>query len=92
MDHESTVSVSPESNSFSIYISQELLGDRLKLSYLMLGESDDFNALNEARMIYQFNDQVIGTIGVNWFEGDIDTTYGQFDQQDRIFTGLKFFL
>ena len=92
MDHESTVSVSPESNSFSIYISQELLGDRLKLSYLMLGESDDFNGLNEARMSYQFHDQVIGTIGVNWFEGDIDTTYGQFDQQDRIFTGLKLFL
>ncbi len=91
MNYSEILTQSKQSNSFSLYVSQDFLGDRLKVSHLVMGVKRDLNTLNETRLIYHFSDKLIGTIGLDWFKGKKSTTYGQFKQQSRIFSGVKYF-
>lgn len=92
LDYDANALDREETNAFSVFLSHDFLGDRLRLSYLMLGEKESFNVMNEYRLIYRFNDQFQVNAGVNWFNGDTDTTYGQYENQSRIFSGFKYFL
>lgn len=91
LQHKPQVLEDRHSNSFSIYIACDYMGDRLQLSNLLLGELDDYNALNETRLSYRFTDQLSADIGFDWFTGKGDKLYGQFKNQSRLFSSLQYF-
>lgn len=91
LDHGKATFEEPYTDSFSIYIAKDYMGDRLQLSNLLLGEINDYNALNETRLSYRFTDQLSADIGLDWFTGKSNKRYGQFKNQSRIFSSLHYF-
>lgn len=75
-------------NTMTFMINKSFLRETLMLELFSYVEFNDLNALVRPKITYDFDDGVSILLGANYFIGD-DGTYGQFDDNDMIYTQLK---
>lgn len=79
------------SDSYIWKVSKTFLRDKLKLETIgrsFLSRRDYFYKLSAS---YDINDNLRFTLGADVFDGDEDTSFGQFDRNDQVFAHLKYF-
>lgn len=91
-NHNPILTQKKSENEFSIYASQQFMGDRLTVSNLIMATDVDDSALSETRLAYRFTDHLTVDVGFDWFIGSENSFYGQYKEQSRLFGLIRYFL
>ncbi len=89
LNYESDLSDDQFNNKFTFLVSKNLLNETLILELFSYVELNDLNALIRPKISYDFGFGVELLLGANIFLGD-EGTYGQYDQNDMIYTKVKY--
>ena len=79
------------------YVSQVSLGVRYKLSdvikfnLLNIIDLKKYNIFSQIESVYNYSDNIRLNLGYNFFEGDKDTLFGMFDNNDFTYVKLRFY-
>jgi len=74
----------------TLYLRRLYHNDRLALELRWLANANDGDGLIRPRISYDLNDQVTLWGGVDFFHGDHQGTFGQFDDRDRAVFGIRY--
>ena len=75
--------------NFTFLAQQEFLDGDLTLDVIWLTNVNQADGLLRPKVSYQVTDELDVWLGLDVFYGDDDGVFGQFDDQDRIVTGVK---
>lgn len=76
-------------NTITFMVNKTFLGDTLTTELFTYVELNDLNALLKPKVTYDFDDGISLILGAYIFTGD-SGTYGQFDDNDIIYTQVKY--
>ena len=76
-------------NIFSLKISTDFLHERLKSEILWVFSDDNQGRLSP-KLTYEINSNLWLTVGVHYFYGHVQDSYGQFRDQSQFYTHLKY--
>ena len=75
--------------NFTLLARHDLLNDDLTLDVIWLTNVNEADGLVRPKVSYKVTDDLDVWLGLDVFYGDGDGLFGQFDDQDRVTTGLK---
>jgi len=76
-------------NIFSLKIATDFLHERLKPEILW-SFTDDNQGRISPKLVYEVKDNLYWTLGLHYFYGHEQDTNGQFNDQDQLYTNLKY--
>ncbi|HID37199.1 MAG TPA: hypothetical protein EYP39_07490 [Ghiorsea sp.] len=83
--------VEKENSGFvTLMVSTDYMNDKLKPEIIALMNYSDGSFMLRPKVSYEFSDAVIGRIGSDMFAGDATDFFGQFDDNDRIYTEVEY--
>jgi len=57
---------------------------------IVLMNYSDGSSMLRPKVSYEFSDEVLGRVGVDMFEGDKTDFFGQFADNDRVYTEIEY--
>jgi len=87
---DATVAEDKSSGFISLMISTDYLNDKLKSEVIALLNWADGSWMLRPKVSYEFTDQVSAKIGLDVFAGNKTGFFGQFDDNDRVYTEVEY--
>ncbi len=83
--------VEKENSGFiTLSVSTDYMNDKLKPEIIALVSYSDGSTMIRPKVSYEFSDAVIGRVGADMFAGDATDFFGQFDDNDRVYTEIEY--
>lgn len=89
-DWDKTIIEDQDSGFMSLMLSTDYLNDKLKPEIITLFNWADGSWMIRPKVAYEFTDQVTAKLGVDLFGGDNTDFFGQFDNNDRVYTEVEY--
>ncbi|MDQ6952988.1 MAG: hypothetical protein Q9M15_05610 [Mariprofundaceae bacterium] len=74
----------------SLMLSTDYMNEKLKPEMIILVNWSDGSSMIRPKIAYEFNDQITTRLGVDLFTGHNTAFFGQFDQNDRVYSELEY--
>ena len=83
--------IEKENSGFvTLLVSTDFMNDKLKPEMIMLLNYSDGSMMLRPKVSYEFSDDVVGRLGADVFSGDAADFFGQFAQNDRVYTEIEY--
>ena len=83
--------IEKENSGFiTLSVSTDYMNDKLKPEMIALISYSDGSTMIRPKVSYEFSDTVLGRVGVDMFSGDSIDFFGQFDNNDRVYTEIEY--
>lgn len=79
-----------DSGFVSLMLSTDYLNEKLKPEVIALMSWSDGSTMIRPKISYEFSDQTTGRLGVDLFTGKNTAFFGQFNQNDRVYSELEY--
>ncbi len=89
-DWDTTVLEEQDSGFLSLMLSTDYLNDKLKPEIIVLFNWADDSAMVRPKVSYEFSDAMTVRLGGDLFMGQATTFFGQFDNNDRVYTEIAY--
>ena len=89
-DWDNTVVEKQDSGFVSLIVSTDYMNDKLKPEVIVLVSWSDGSSMVRPKVSYEFSDALLGRVGVDLFSGDATDFFGQFDNNDRVYTEIEY--
>jgi len=74
----------------SLMVSTDYLNEKLKPEVIALLNWSDGSSMIRPKVAYEFSDQITARLGVDLFTGNNTAFFGQFDQNDRVYSEVEY--
>ena len=89
-DWDNTMIEKEDSGFVTLLLSTDFMNDKLKPEMIVLMNYSDGSSMLRPKVSYEFSDEVLGRVGVDMFEGDKTDFFGQFSDNDRVYTEIEY--
>ncbi len=90
LDHHQGFTRPRLDTSFSFLLRRKLWNDTLQTELLWIVNANDSDGLLRPKLIYELEDNLEVWTGLDIFYGDRSGLFGQFDDNDRLYVGVKY--
>jgi len=91
LEKPSSTSIEDQNSGFvSLMLSTDYLNEKLKPEVIALMNWSDGSTMIRPKVSYEFSDQTTGRLGIDFFAGKNTAFFGQFDQNDRVYSELEY--
>ncbi|MDQ6954283.1 MAG: hypothetical protein Q9M20_02445 [Mariprofundaceae bacterium] len=74
----------------SLMLSTDYLNEKLKPEVIALLSGSDGSSMIRPKITYDWSDQITGRLGIDLFTGKSTSFFGQFDQNDRVYSEVEY--
>jgi len=79
-----------DSGFVSLMLSTDYLNEKLKPEVIALLNWSDGSSMIRPKVSYEFSDQITARLGIDIFAGNNTAFFGQFDQNDRVYSEVEY--
>ena len=89
-DHKPEIIQKPYTTSFSIWLKTGFFDNLVEPELFLVAGLDQVDYMIRPKITCNYNDSLKFVLGADLFYGEIDGTFGRFDQTDRIYTQILY--
>jgi hypothetical protein len=91
-DHRSAMLREERDTNATFFVQRRLWNDRLRLEAMWLHGVHHADGLVRPKVVYELRQGLEGWLGIDWFYGSRNGSFGQYDDEDRAVVGLRWTL